>query len=409
MIISDLHIHSKYSRATSKNMEIKFLGDYAKKKGLDLLGTGDFTHPEYFRELKENLREFNEGVYECSGTKFILTAEISLIYGKNKKTRRVHHLIFAENMDSAEQINERLSKIGNLKSDGRPIIGMTSPELAEIVMEISDKNFIVPAHAWTPWFGIIGANSGFNTIKECFEDQSKHIHAIETGLSSDPLMNWRVSGLDEYALISNSDAHSPGKIGREANVFDVDPDKISFDALINAIKNRDSSKFAYTIEVPPEFGKYHYTGHRDCKVVFAPEKAVELKNMCPVCGKKLTVGVEQRVEELADREQGFTPKNAIPFRNIIPLSEICAFFKSKNEEKFIEKFQNELNVLMNAPLEELSKVDERVSGVIEMLRERKLKISPGYDGVYGEIFIDEGALNKGKTKGMKQRNLLDFS
>jgi len=383
-------------------MDIKFLSGYAKKKGLNLLGTGDFTHPEYFRELKENLIEFNKGVYECNGTKFndtkfILTTEISLIYSKNKKTRRVHHLIFAENLDAAEQINEKLSKIGNLKADGRPVIGMTSPELAELVMEVSEKNFIVPAHAWTPWFGILGSMSGFDSIEECFEDQSKHIYAIETGLSSDPPMNWRISALDKYALISNSDAHSPDKIGREANVFDTEEEKISFDLLVNAIKNKDPNKFAYTIEVPPEFGKYHYTGHRNCGVVLSPEESLKAKNICPICGKKLTVGVEQRVVELADRAYGFAPKNAIPFKNIIPLSEICAFFKSKNEEKFIEKFQNEMNVLMNAPLDELSKIDEQVAGVIEMLREKKLKISPGYDGVYGKIFIN------------KQKNLLDFT
>jgi len=223
-------------------------------------------------------------------------------------------------------------------------------------------------------------------------------------------MNWRISALDKYALISNSDAHSPAKIGREANVFDFEEEKISFDLLVNSIKNKDRSKFAYTIEVPPEFGKYHYTGHRNCKVVLSPEESLKAKNMCPVCGKKLTVGVEQRVEELADRKQGYTPEDAVPYKTLIPLEEICAFFRSKKERNFVEKFGSEMNVLINAPVEELSRIDENVSGVIAMLRERKLKVRPGYDGVYGEISIDTAADANPKEKKEKkgQRNLLDY-
>lgn len=418
MIISDLHVHSKYSRATSQNMEIKFLGDYAKIKGVKLLGTGDFTHPEYFKELKENLTEFNKGIYECGRTKFILTSEVSLIYTKNKKLRKVHMLIFAENLEAAEQLNEKFSKKGNLKLDGRPILGMTSPEFVEIAMEVSKKNLIVPAHAWTPWFGILGSVSGFDSIEECFEDQSKHIYAIETGLSSDPPMNWRISALDKYTLISNSDAHSPAKIGREANVFDFEEEKISYDLVVNTIKNKDKSKFTYTIEVPPEFGKYHYTGHRNCKVVLSPEESIKIKNICPVCRKKLTVGVEQRVEELADRKQGYIPEDAVPYKTLIPLNEICALFRSKKEKNFIEKFGNEMNVLISAPIEELSQIDENVSRVIEMLRKRTLKINPGYDGVYGEIsmetIMETEELNKPKNKPKNQkenkgqRNLLEY-
>ncbi|OQX21479.1 MAG: hypothetical protein BWK75_03050 [Candidatus Altiarchaeales archaeon A3] len=395
MILADFHLHSKYSRATSPLMNIIDLGKAAKEKGLNLLGTGDFTHPMYFVELKKNLTKFNDGIFieEKSGTKFILTTEICLIFSKEinqvKKVRKIHLLVFAKNFEIVGQINELLSKVGNVKADGRPIFGMNAVDFTEKILEISEENFIVPAHVWTPWFGILGSKSGFDNIEECFEDKSKEIYAVETGLSSDPLMNWRISNLDKYALISNSDSHSLHNLGRECNAFNFDEEKVNYADIINALKFKDNAKFLFTVEVPPEFGKYHYTGHRNCNFSCPQKEAINLHNLCPVCKNPLTIGVEQRVEELADRESGFIPKNAIPFKNIIPLWEICEKFKVKDKEKILtEKFNNDMNVLLNAPIEELVRIDENVGNVIGALRNNKHIVKPGYDGVYGEILTE---------------------
>jgi len=411
MILADFHLHSKYSRATSPLMNIIDLGKAAKDKGLNLLGTGDFTHPLYFAELKENLTKFNDGIFieQKSGTKFILTTEICLIFSKEinkvKKVRKVHLLVFAKNFEIAGQINDWLSKVGNLKADGRPIFGMNAVDFTEKILEISGENFIVPAHLWTPWFGILGSKSGFDTIEECFEDKSKEIYAVETGLSSDPLMNWRLSKLDKYALISNSDSHSLHNLGRECNAFNFDEEKVKYSDIIDAIKFKDKEKFLFTVEVPPEFGKYHYTGHRNCNFSCPPKEAINLHNICPVCKNPLTIGVEQRVEELADRKSGFIPADAIPFKNIIPLWEICEKFKVKDKEKILlGKFNNEMNVLFNAPIEELVKTDENIGNVIGALRNNKHIVKPGYDGVYGEIFTEGDNKDKGyKDKGYKEK------
>ncbi len=413
MLFADLHLHSKYSRATSSLMDVINLGKAARQKGLNLLGTGDFTHPSYFEELKKNLTKFNDGIFieEKSRTKFILTTEISLVFVKEKKVRKIHLLVFAKNFEIVEQINEYLSKFGDLKADGRPTFGMNAVDFTEKILEISDENFIVPAHIWTPWFGILGSKSGFDSIEECFEDKSKKIYAIETGLSSDPLMNWRLSKLDKYTLISNSDSHSLHNIGRECNAFDFDEEKIKYKDIINAIKFRE--KFLFTVEVPPQFGKYHYTGHRNCNFSCSPKEAIKINNICPVCKKVLTIGVEQRVEVLADREEGFIPKNAIPFKYIIPLWEICEKFKVK-EKIFIEKFGNEMNVLLNAEIEEIKKIDENVGNVIEALRNNKNIVKPGYDGVYGEILMegikgDSKKEEKEKSEGKEmQKGLNEF-
>jgi len=828
MLLADFHLHSKYSRATSPLMNVIDLGKAAKEKGINLLGTGDFTHPLYFAELKKNLSKFNEGIFieEKSGTKFIPTTEICLIFGKEinnvRKVRKVHLLIFSENFEIVEQINDWLSKKGNLKADGRPIFGMNAVEFTEKIMEISKENFIVPAHCilpdtflhcnsdmkmiknisvgdlvythkgqyqkvqkvyrhrykgeminikpyyfriglkttpehpicviktfkdcsnfggqqhvycrrncsylkrrgckhpyfmnyrsewvqakdiekgdvlvfprfntstedvkeirisnylserqfkvldneiscnqgrtdkklpnivnvdknfcrlggyyisegytnnrdsiafcfnqneeeyvkdlnflmkkifkfsspriykrkktksieiiyfskilskvfgtlfynsdaikkantkclpfwmltlplekqveiltgwwrgdtgytssremmnqmkiillrlgivpsigkqtkeyfnkskkhkignrtikaqgdlfsfynlsffqdsfellktpefrkfntkldrrhgwidekyiyipvrdigaedyegevynleveednsyvcefaavhncWTPWFGILGSKSGFDSIEECFEDKSKEIYAVETGLSSDPLMNWQLSKLDKYALISNSDSHSLHNLGRECNAFNFDEEYVRYKDIINAIKFKNKEKFLFTVEVPPEFGKYHYTGHRSCNFSCAPKEAINLHNLCPICKNPLTIGVEQRVEELADREHGFIPLDAIPFKNIIPLWEICGKFKVKNKEKIlINKFNNEMNVLLNAEIDEIRKIDENVAIVIESLRNNKHIVKPGYDGVYGEILTEGG--NKGKESKEKEKN-----
>ncbi len=778
MILADFHLHSKYSRATSPLMNVIDMGKAAKEKGLNLLGTGDFTHPMYFTELNKNLTKFNEGIFieEKSGTKFILTTEICLIFSKEinkvKKVRKVHLLVFAKNFEIAEQINDWLSEVGNLKADGRPIFGMNAVDFTEKTLKISGENFIVPAHLWTPWFGILGSKSGFDSIEECFEDKSKEIYAVETGLScydeetdvltnngwkkfsdvqesdeictlnlntnkiefqkplgifaynykgkmyqlktkrvdllvtpnhkllvsgcdfrkqpsfflkeaeflfnkskrfkkdglwigkniqhfilpavkmncgcqsppsgfrvkpakqlpikdwlkffgfwiaegwtnedkksnaynvclsnkddgllsemntilesfgynvywykkygilrvrdyqlfhylrpfgkssdkfipsdmkslskelleiffeyyikgdshiygrnnkglsattisirlrddlqeialklgmsayyklhkkkrmpfrspgykyertykqsadswviffimhnihtvlpstikkykyteswvdfdgkvfsiavpnhviyvkrkgipvwcgnSDPVMNWRISELDKYALISNSDSHSLHNLGRECNAFNFDEEKVNYQDIINAIKFKDKEKFLFTIEVPPEFGKYHYTGHRNCNFSCTPKEAINLHNICPVCNNPLTIGVEQRVEELADRKSGFIPKDAIPFKNIIPLWEICEKFKVKDKEKILlGKFNNEMNVLLNAPIEELVKIDENVGNVIGALRNNKHIVKPGYDGVYGEILTEGGNKAQGCKKKGKEKN-----
>ncbi|MDI6730758.1 MAG: endonuclease Q family protein [Candidatus Altarchaeum sp.] len=410
MILADFHLHSKYSRATSLLMNVIDLGKAAKEKGINLLGTGDFTHPIYFAELKKNLTKFNEGIFieEKSRTKFILTTEICLIFSKEinkvKKVRKIHLLVFAKNFEIAEQINNWLSKVGNLKADGRSIFGMNAVDFTEKILEISNENFIVPAHLWTPWFGILGSKSGFDNIEECFEDKSKEIYAVETGLSSDPMMNWQISELDKYALISNSDSHSLHNLGRECNAFNFDEEKINYKDIINAIKFKNKEKFLFTVEVPPEFGKYHYTGHRNCSFSCTPKESINLHNICPVCNNPLTIGVEQRVEELADRKNGFIPKDVIPFKNVIPLWEICEKFKVKDKEKILlKKFNNEINVLLNAEIDEINRIDENIANIIKSLRNNKHIVKPGYDGVYGEILTEGKGSNKDK-RGKEKNN-----
>lgn len=405
MIFADFHLHSKYSRATSNLMDLKNLSLAGKLKGINLIGTGDFSHPEYFQELRKNLIEFNDGIYVYNDadtkTKFILTNEVCIVFEKNKKIRKVHIILFARNFEIVELINAELSKIGNLKADGRPIFGINGVDFMEKILDIDKEIFVVPAHVWTPWFGIFGSESGFDDIAECFEDKAKYIYALETGLSSDPEMNWRLSKLDKFSLISNSDAHSLQNIGRECNVFDIDEEKVSYNEIINAIKSKNKKKFLFTLEVPPEFGKYHYTGHRNCNFSCSPKEAISLGNRCPICKNKLTIGVEQRIEELADREKGYIPESAIPFKKIIPLYKICEHFKVKRKEsEFIKKFGNELNVLLNVPIEELEKIDENVAHLIESLRNNENVVKPGYDGVYGEIVIKnfENSKFKGQAK-----------
>src|SRR3989338_1379706 len=323
-IIADLHVHSGYSRATSKDMNVATMALWAKKKGINLLGTGDFTHPIHFANLKAALKPAGNGLYTTSiepSVFFMLTAEISSIYSFKGKVRRVHNIIMSPGIEVAEKINSALRKRGNLSSDGRPILGTPAKDLLKIVLDISENCLFVPAHAWTPWFSVFGSNSGFDSIEECFEEYSKYIYAIETGLSSDPPMNWRLSALDKIALISNSDAHSPRKLGREANVFDTD---LSYDAITGAIKDKDPRRFLYTIEFFPEEGKYHYDGHRNCAISLTPFESKKYNNLCPTCGKPLTIGVLNRVERLADRKQGQGPNGAIPFKSLVPLEEIIA-------------------------------------------------------------------------------------
>jgi len=409
MIIADLHIHSKYSRATSKDLTLENLEKYARIKGLDILGTGDFTHPKWLAELKQNLIEDESGILKTkTGFKFVLSTEISSIYTQEGKTRKIHQLILAPNFDIVAQINEMLLKWGRLDYDGRPIFGKSALEVVEMCKKVSKNVEIIPCHIWTPHFSLFGANSGFNSLKECYKDQAKHIFALETGLSSDPAMNWRLSELDNYSLVSFSDAHSywPWRIGRECTIFDLKD--ITYGNLINAIKNKNPKEFLYTLEFYPEEGKYHFTGHRNCNISLSPKESLKLNDICPVCNSKLTIGVLERVEKLADRPEGFLPKNAIPFKSLVPLSELLSKFFNFNiasrkvwleYNKLINNFKSELNVLLNVSYEELKKIsDEKLADLIIKNREGKLKVTPGYDGVYGELILNS----------KKQKDLTEF-
>lgn len=394
--LADFHIHSKYSRATSKDMEVETLAHWAKKKGIALLGTGDFTHPTYFAELQSKLVSTGHGLFQLrkgdEGVRFILTTEVSNIYSQGGRVRRIHNLIFAPSFEVAEAIRSRLGNFGKLSSDGRPIFGFSAKELVQMILDISEDCLIVPAHAWTPWFSIFGAHSGFDSIEECFGEMSPHIRVIETGLSSDPEMNWRLSALDEITLISNSDAHSPNRLGREANGFDCE---LNYGEVIDVLRKKDRRKLLFTIEFFPEEGKYHYDGHRQCGVIFSPFETRSHQFLCPRCQKRLTVGVMHRVEELSDRPEGYIPKKAIPSIHLIPLEEIIAEglgvrvgTKAVDSEydRFIERGGSEFHILLEAPPDELaSYVPEKILEGIIRMRQGKVSIVPGHDGVYGKI------------------------
>ncbi len=381
---------------------------WAQLKGITVIGTGDFTHPEWFRELNVKLESSGNGLFSlkkelCSNdipdackaaVSFLLSAEISCIYSKNGRTRKIHAIIFVPDFAGAAKINIALSRIGNLHADGRPILGLDAKELLKIVVDSSPDAVFIPAHAWTPHFSVFGAASGFESLEECFEELTPHIFAIETGLSSDPPMNWRLSALDRITLVSNSDAHSPVKIGREANIFDT---VISYKSIINAIKT--GKGFVGTIEFFPEEGKYHYDGHRSCGVSLDPKETLKHNYLCPVCGKKLTIGVMHRVEKLADRENGFKPKGSPDFISIIPLPEIIAEVlktgvntKAVNKEYFnlLEKLGNEFKILIEVQLNDIEKNSSHlIREAISRMRKREIHISPGYDGEYGKIRIFE--------------------
>lgn len=416
--IADFHLHSKYSRATSPQMDLENLDKWARIKGIKVLGTGDFTHPDWFKNLKEKLEPAESGLFKLrnsdSQTRFILTSEISCIYSKRGKVRKIHILIFAPSFEIVEKINIHLGWLGNLKADGRPILGLDAKELAKIVLNTSGDCLIVPAHLWTPFFSIFGSRSGFDSIEECFEDYSKYIYAGETGLSSSPDMNWRLSAMDKITLISNSDAHSAQKIGREANVFDGN--ELNYQSIINAIKYRGATpvnlRLIYTIEFFPEEGKYHYDGHRLCGISLSPDESKKYNNICPNCGRPLTIGVLNRVEQLADRPEGFKPENAIPFKSLVPLAEIIADVLSqgvgtievdKEYKNLIKKFGNEFSVLIDVPRQELEAVTlpEIAEGIVRV-REGKVFIEPGYDGVYGKIRI----FSRGEQKTVSRQKTL---
>jgi len=379
-------------------MEVETLSLWAKRKGIKLLGTGDFTHPLYFLGLKSKLRPLGNGIFvlkeDPEGTRFMLTGEVSNMFTQGGKGRRVHSLIFAPSFEVVERINSKLGKFGKMGSDGRPIFGFSAKDILKMILDISPDCLVIPAHAWTPWFSIFGANSGFDSIQECYEEESKHIHAIETGLSSDPEMNWRLSGLDDITLVSNSDAHSPSKIGREANIFNCD---LSYGAITEAIRKKDPRQFLFTIEFFPEEGKYHFDGHRNCGILFSPKETRKHKSLCPVCGKRLTVGVMNRVEELADRPEGSVPAKAIPALHMVPLDEIIAdalgvganaSSVEKEYLRLVERGGSEFDILLELSPEELTSFTPPIilEGILRV-RAGRLRITPGYDGVFGKIQI----------------------
>ena len=392
--IADFHIHSKYSRATSRDMDVKHLAEWAKLKGITLMGTGDFTHHLWLEELKHNLEDLGNGLFKYQGIYFILTSEISSIYSKRGKTYRIHNMIFSPSFKTTDKINEALSRRGNLASDGRPILGLDAAELARIIFDIDENCMVVPGHIWTPWFSLFGSMSGFDRIQDCFEDQTPKIFALETGLSSDPAMNWRLSALDRFTLISNSDSHSPAKIGREANVFDCE---LNYQTIREVLKTKDKKRFLYTVEFFPEEGKYHFDGHRLCAIRFSPKETRQNNGRCPKCGKPLTVGVMNRVEQLADRPEGYTPVNAIPYRNLVSLDEIIAETKGVNKgsvvvereyRSCVAKFGTEFEILLKASREELLKgLPPRIAEGVLRVREGKVNIKAGFDGEYGIISI----------------------
>ncbi len=410
--IADFHIHSKYSRATSPSMDLDNLDKWARIKGIKVLGTGDFTHPEWFKNIKEKLEPAEPGLFKLhnsdSPVRFILTSEISCIYSKGGKVRKIHIIVFAPSFEAVEKINFELSKIGNLKADGRPILGLDAKELAKIVLDADGDCLVVPAHLMTPWFAIFGSKSGFDSFEECFEDYTKYIYAGETGLSADPKMLWRIPDGRRITLISNSDAHSPQKIGREANVFDTE---LNYQKIVEAIKTKDKNKFLYTVEFFPEEGKYHYDGHRLCNLSLSPQESKKYNNVCPRCAKPLVIGVLNRVEELADRPEGFVPENAVPFKSLIPLDEIIAdalgvSTASKNVSRIygdlIKNIGNEFKILLESGKDEIQKFSsEEVSRGILMVRDGKAQIEPGYDGVYGKIRV----LSKDNSEAKKKKPL----
>jgi uncharacterized protein (TIGR00375 family) len=398
--ICDLHLHSRYSRACSPQLTLENIDRYCALKGVDLVATADFTHPVWFREIQTKLEEDSAGIYKLKGsknpTRFLLSTEISCIYSQGGKVRRLHIVVLVPSVVVVEKINQALGQIGNLSADGRPILGLSAKKLAEIVFNISPEAMIIPAHVWTPWFAIFGSKSGFDSVAECFEEYSNQIYALETGLSSDPAMNWRLSALDKYTLVSNSDAHSLPNIGREANVFNLTG--LTYTEVCNTIKKKDKKRFLYTIEFYPEEGMYHYDGHRDYKISFKPSETKKNKGFCPVCKRPLTVGVLNRVEELADRPEGFVPPDAIPYKSLIELDKIIAEslnIKSRQSKQvqaefnsLIKKGKSEMNVLLNLNYEELRQITHpQIVEAIRRMREGRLIIEPGFDGQYGKIEI----------------------
>jgi uncharacterized protein (TIGR00375 family) len=451
--VADLHFHSKYSRAVSRDMTIPLIAFWAKKKGIDILTTTDWTHPLWLREIRGVLEETSEGLYSLKTTDkkqqttskdplFILSTEISSIYSQGGKVRRIHNLVFSPNFETVERINREFVKRGaNLSSDGRPIVGLTSIQIMELIKSVSKDTFLIPCHAWTPWFSLYGSNSGFDSIEECFGDYANEIYAIETGLSSDPFMNWQIKELENRSIVSFSDAHSPMKLGREATVFTSSKNKISYKDIIGAFKKDKNTdlKISFTLEFYPEEGKYHFTGHRNCKVIQSPEETRKNGNLCPVCHRPLTLGVMHRVEVLAKNNADPTnettkhnsngikwvldpTKKHPPFIKLVPLIEIIAegifssvaSIKSKDlYEKLCHEFGSELNVLLKATEDQIAKVaGVRVAQGVDKVRKGDIVIRPGFDGEYGIVKIwseeEKTDIYKQRSEASKAQLGLDF-
>jgi uncharacterized protein (TIGR00375 family) len=406
-------------------MSINEIARFAKIKGLNLVGTGDFTHPEWLREIRENLvPELDTDLFRVAGkagspVRFMLTTEVCTIFNFRDSVKKVHHVILTPSVDTAVQINDALGRYGDLSADGRPLLNMSAPQFVEAVMAVSCENMVFPAHVWTPWFSVFGAFSGFDSIEDCYQDMSKHIHALETGLSSDPTMNWRLSMLDRFALVSNSDCHSfwPWRIGREANVLELE--RMGYREVVNAVCSKDPSRFRFTIETDPAYGKYHWTGHRKCNVSLSPREAQKFGNICPVCHRKLTKGVDQRVEELADRPADFKPENTPGFMRLLPLSEIIATVLGAGSPStqavwkiynlLVGKFGDEYTVLIDAPREALVEaVDASIADAVLGVRAGSIRVVPGYDGVYGKLDLSASTAEKRPRESVQQLNLADF-
>ena len=406
--IADLHIHSKYSRACSRELTLANIDKTCRIKGVDIIATGDFTFLDWFESIKNDLEEINKsGLYklkeaEDEKVKFILSTELALIYKKNDRCRRIHIMLHAPNIESVEELNKYLDKKYNIRSDGRPILGMSAEELVKLCLSIHPKFLVYPAHIWTPWFAVFGSKSGFDSMEECFGKYTENIYAYETGLSSDPEMNWRVSQLDKLSLLSNSDAHSLPNIARETNVFEFggreNDFSLSYDELYKAIKEKDTEKIKYTIEFYPEEGMYHFDGHRACGICYKPIETKKQKGICPVCKKNLTIGVLNRVEELADREEGYKPTGFPGVKKLVELDKIIAEtlgVKSRTSKRvqeeynsMINNFGTEMNILLDEPIDNLQKnTPPLIAEGIKRVREEKLIIEPGYDGEYGKIKI----------------------
>lgn len=408
-------------------MCLEEMARFARIKGLIEIGTGDFTHPTWFEELKKKLIcDPETNLYKLasdptSSVHFMVTTEVCTVFYHENQAKKIHHVILTPNLETAAQINNKLGKHGSLQSDGRPTLNMTAAALVEEVMEASNENLIFPAHAWTPWFSLFGAFSGFDAVEDCYQDMTKHICALETGLSSDPPMNWRLSKLDKYTLLSNSDCHSfwPWRLGREANAFELE--QPSYEEITEAIRTKDKKRFKFTIETDPAYGKYHWTGHRSCNVALSAREARKFADICPVCRRKLTKGVEQRVDELADRAEGFTPENPIGYVRLLPLSEIVSTVLGTDSpavqkvwnvyNSLIERFGSEYNVLLDGSREQLAPVaGEAIADIIIKVRNGEAHVIPGYDGVYGRLVVsnNESAV-KSRPRTVQQSNLTDFT
>ena len=439
--VADLHLHSKYSRAVSRDMNLQNMALWGARKGLDILSATDWTHPLWFREIRQELTEDTQGLFmpknqKDSKTRFLLSVEVSSIYTQGGKGHRIHNLIFSPSFETCEKISAELTKRGcNLNSDGRPIIGLSSIALCELVFSIDERAMIIPCHAWTPWFSLYGSNSGFDSIDECFGKFADKIYAVETGLSSDPFMNWQIKELENRSLLSSSDAHSMAKMGREATVFKSTKDKLSYQDIVDAIKQKsDDTKISYTIEFYPEDGKYHYTGHRNCNFVQDPSQTKENGDICPVCKRRLTVGVMHRVEELSlnhklPPEASKINPNGVkwivdstkkhpPFVKLVPLNEIIAEALSltvasqRVKDLFISlcmKFGSELNILLKTPVADIQKeAGERIAEGIARVRKGDIVILPGFDGQYGVVKIWDDKKTSEKQEEAVNQLGIDF-